>query len=51
MLAGFSFGSFVASGAVARLWSTRPAEKIVLVGVAALAHPAFLIEVEAIAVV
>jgi uncharacterized protein len=34
-LAGFSFGSFVASGAVARLWSTRPAEKIVLVGTAA----------------
>jgi alpha/beta superfamily hydrolase len=34
-LAGFSFGSFVASGAVARLWPTRPAEKIVLVGTAA----------------
>ena len=34
-LAGFSFGSFVASGAVAGLWPTRPAEKIVLVGTAA----------------
>ncbi|HWJ94671.1 MAG TPA: alpha/beta hydrolase [Telluria sp.] len=34
-LAGFSFGSFVASGAVARLWPTRPAEKIVLIGTAA----------------
>lgn len=35
-LAGFSFGSFVASGALARLWPTRPAEKIVLVGTAAM---------------
>jgi hypothetical protein len=34
-LAGFSFGSFVAAGAVARLWATRPADKIVLVGTAA----------------
>ena len=34
-LAGFSFGSFVASGAVASLWPTRPIEKIVLVGTAA----------------
>jgi alpha/beta superfamily hydrolase len=34
-LAGFSFGSFVAAGAVARLWPTRPADKIVLVGTAA----------------
>jgi alpha/beta superfamily hydrolase len=34
-LAGFSFGSFVASHAVARLWEARPIEKLVLVGVAA----------------
>lgn len=34
-LAGFSFGSFVASHAVARLWESRPIEKLVLVGVAA----------------
>ncbi len=34
-LAGFSFGSFVASRAVATLWPTRRAEKIVLVGTAA----------------
>ena len=34
-LAGFSFGSFVAAGAVVRLWDERPAEKIVLVGTAA----------------
>ena len=34
-LAGFSFGSFVASRALAALWETRPAEKIVLVGTAA----------------
>lgn len=35
-LAGFSFGSFVASRAVAALWPTRPADKIVLVGTAAM---------------
>lgn len=34
-LAGFSFGSFVASRAVAALWPTRRADKIVLVGTAA----------------
>ena len=34
-LGGFSFGSFVAAGAVARLWPTRQAESIVLVGTAA----------------
>ncbi|HWI83757.1 alpha/beta hydrolase [Ramlibacter sp.] len=34
-LAGFSFGSFVASRAVAALWPARPAQKIVLVGTAA----------------
>jgi alpha/beta superfamily hydrolase len=34
-LAGFSFGSFVAASALVRLWPTRPAEKIVLVGTAA----------------
>lgn len=35
-LAGFSFGSFVASRAVAALWSIRQVEKIVLVGTAAM---------------
>jgi alpha/beta superfamily hydrolase len=34
-LAGFSFGSFVASRALLSLWSTRTVEKIVLVGTAA----------------
>jgi len=34
-LAGFSFGAFVTSHAVASLWEDRPAEKIVLVGTAA----------------
>jgi hypothetical protein len=34
-LAGFSFGSFVAAGVVARLWPGRSPEKIVLVGTAA----------------
>lgn len=34
-LAGFSFGSFVASHAVQALWQTRSIEKIVLVGTAA----------------
>jgi alpha/beta superfamily hydrolase len=34
-LAGFSFGSFVACGAVKVLWSSRTIEKIVLVGTAA----------------
>ena len=34
-LAGFSFGSFVACGAVKALWGSRSVEKIVLVGVAA----------------
>jgi alpha/beta superfamily hydrolase len=34
-LAGFSFGSFVASRAVHTLWSSRSIEKIVLVGTAA----------------
>lgn len=34
-LAGFSFGAFVASRAVAALWPTRRAEKVVLVGTAA----------------
>jgi len=33
-LAGFSFGSFVACGAVKALWSARAIEKIVLVGTA-----------------
>ncbi|MCS4510718.1 alpha/beta hydrolase [Xylophilus ampelinus] len=33
-LAGFSFGSFVASQAIAALWETRPVEKIVFVGTA-----------------
>jgi len=35
-LAGFSFGSFVASRALARTWPQRRVEKIVLVGTAAL---------------
>jgi len=34
-LAGFSFGSFVAAGAVERLWHSRAIDKIVLVGTAA----------------
>ena len=34
-IAGFSFGSFVAAGAVAQLWDQRPPEKIVLIGTAA----------------
>jgi len=34
-LAGFSFGSFVACGAIDKLWGTRELEKIVLVGTAA----------------
>ncbi len=34
-LAGFSFGSFVATRAVESLWPSRPMEKIVLVGTAA----------------
>jgi hypothetical protein len=34
-LAGFSFGSFVACGAVKALWPSRTIEKIILVGTAA----------------
>lgn len=34
-LAGFSFGSYVVSQAVARLWESRMIDKLVLVGVAA----------------
>ena len=34
-LAGFSFGSFVASHVAARLWDQRPIEHLVLVGTAA----------------
>jgi uncharacterized protein len=34
-LAGFSFGAFVTSHAVAGLWPLRPPEKIVLIGTAA----------------
>lgn len=33
-LAGFSFGAFVTSHAMAALWPTRPVEKLVLVGTA-----------------
>ena len=33
-LAGFSFGAFVTSHAVASLWADRPVEKLVLVGTA-----------------
>ncbi len=52
-LAGFSFGAFVASHALARLWSERPIERAVLVGTATSrftvaelppeAHPATLV--------
>lgn len=34
-LAGFSFGSFVASQVAARMWAQRPVEQLVLVGTAA----------------
>lgn len=34
-LAGFSFGSFVTTHALARLWAQRPISKVVLVGAAA----------------
>ena len=34
-LAGFSFGAFVTSHALARLWAERPVERAVLVGTAA----------------
>ena len=34
-LAGFSFGAFVTSHALAQTWADRPADKVVLVGVAA----------------
>jgi alpha/beta superfamily hydrolase len=34
-LAGFSFGAYVTSHVIARLWPTRPAEQVVLVGTAA----------------
>lgn len=34
-LAGFSFGSFVASQVVARMWAQRPVDQLVLVGTAA----------------
>jgi alpha/beta superfamily hydrolase len=34
-LAGFSFGAFVTSHALAQTWAERPAEKVVLVGTAA----------------
>jgi alpha/beta superfamily hydrolase len=35
VLAGFSFGAFVASHALQRLWGARPIERVVLVGTAA----------------
>src|SRR5690606_8237339 len=35
VLAGFSFGAFVASHALARLWGERQVERAVLVGTAA----------------
>jgi alpha/beta superfamily hydrolase len=34
-LAGFSFGAFVTSHALARTWGSRPIDKVVLVGLAA----------------
>ncbi|MET3475868.1 alpha/beta hydrolase [Variovorax atrisoli] len=46
-IAGFSFGAFVASGAVARLWSARVLRQIVLVGTAASRNNVATLPVEA----
>ncbi|MET3465212.1 alpha/beta hydrolase [Variovorax atrisoli] len=46
-IAGFSFGAFVASGAVARLWSARELRQIVLVGTAASRNNVATLPVEA----
>lgn len=46
-LAGFSFGSFVACGALAALWPTGRVQKIVLVGTAAQRFPVAVLPAEA----
>jgi alpha/beta superfamily hydrolase len=46
-IAGFSFGAFVAGGAVARLWSEREIRQIVLVGTAAARNNVATLPVEA----
>jgi len=46
-IAGFSFGAFVASGAVSRLWAERDVRQIVLVGTAAARNVVAPLPVEA----
>ena len=46
-IAGFSFGAFVASGAVSRLWAGRDVRQIVLVGTAAARNVVAPLPVEA----
>jgi len=46
-IAGFSFGAFVASGAVSRLWAARDVRQIVLVGTAAARNVVAPLPVEA----
>lgn len=46
-IAGFSFGAFVASGAVAKLWAERDLRQIVLVGTAAARNTVATLPVEA----
>ena len=46
-IAGFSFGAFVASGAVAKLWAAREIRQIVLVGTAAARNNVAALPVEA----
>ncbi|NVM88902.1 hypothetical protein FHT32_002557 [Variovorax sp. SG517] len=46
-IAGFSFGAFVASGAVSRLWGGRDIRQIVLVGTAAARNSVAALPVEA----
>lgn len=46
-IAGFSFGAFVASGAVSRLWAEREIRQIVLVGTAAARNSVATLPVEA----
>ncbi|MDP9602178.1 UNVERIFIED_ORG: alpha/beta superfamily hydrolase [Variovorax paradoxus] len=46
-IAGFSFGAFVASGAVSRLWAEREIRQIVLVGTAAARNNVATLPVEA----
>lgn len=45
-VAGFSFGAFVTTQAVARLWSVRPLERLVLVGTAVTRFDAAAVPVE-----